>query len=241
MRALAALVWLLAAAPGAAGGAAGGGGVVRAVLFVSPTCPHCRTVKEEALPAFAERFGPQVEIAIVSTGTPAGLTAFWAACQRHRVQRPGVPMLLAGDTVLLGAGEIPALFPVLAETLLASGGSPWPDISGLAELLPDAEPVTVTSGVSPSPSPEASLGPSPEGPQVPARAPVAQAEPVVPRARSRVSSPPREREAGAARMPASAPPSAAGSWPHPPTLPPTAPPRVLPAVPDAGPAALWAR
>jgi len=110
-------------------------GTVHAVLFVSPRCPHCRTVREEALPLFAERFGARVEIALVSTATPTGVDLFRAACRRYGISRPGVPMLVVGDRVLLGARQIPDLFPALAEEWLAVGGAPWPEIPGLEELV----------------------------------------------------------------------------------------------------------
>lgn len=149
-----------------------GVGAVRAVLFVSPRCPHCRTVREEVLPIFAERFGARVEIALVSTATPSGVELFRAACRRYGVSRPGVPMLVVGDRVLLGARQIPDLFPALAEEWLAAGGSPWPEIPGLEELVAPLEqaakaaPAPATSsrttaasraGVAPGAAPAAAL------------------------------------------------------------------------------------
>jgi uncharacterized membrane protein len=135
---LAALLCLLAAPrPGSADG---DGDLVRAVLFVSPTCPHCRMVEDHALPAFAERFGPRLRIALVSTASPSGLEAFQAACRHYGVPRPGVPMLVVGDQVLLGSWEIPVRFPDLVEDLLEAGGSAWPEIPGLETLLTGAEP-----------------------------------------------------------------------------------------------------
>lgn len=150
-----------------------GVGTVRAVLFVSPRCPHCRTVREEVLPLFAERFGARVEIALVSTATPAGVDLFRAACRKYGIARPGVPMLVVGDRVLLGARQIPDLFPALAEEQLAAGGSPWPEIPGLEELVAPLEqepaPMPAAPPVEPpraAPMPEATR-PSPTTPEEP--------------------------------------------------------------------------
>ena len=50
------LIWMWTA-PGLAGDA-----VVRAVLFFSPTCPHCHTVMTEDLPPLAALYGEQLQI-----------------------------------------------------------------------------------------------------------------------------------------------------------------------------------
>jgi len=174
---LTALWLLLEAASLLAQGAA----TVRAVLFVSPRCPHCRTVREEALPIFAERFGARVEIALVSTATPAGVDLFRAACRRYGISRPGVPMLVVGDRVLLGARQIPDLFPGLAEDLLAAGGSPWPEIPGLEELVPsleeEPEPAPAAEGSESTAAPPAELVEAAPTPEATRAAPTALEEP----------------------------------------------------------------
>jgi uncharacterized membrane protein len=49
--------------------------------------------------------------------------------------RRGVPTMIIGNTALVGSVEIPQRLPGLIETLLAGGGSDWPPIPGLADLL----------------------------------------------------------------------------------------------------------
>ncbi len=186
--ALAGLVCLLASAPSVS---ARGEVSVRAVLFVSPTCPHCRMVKEQALPAFAERFGPRLQLALVSTATPSGMGMFLAACRHFGVQRPVVPMLVVGDRMLLGSEDIPERFPGIVDGLLASGGSSWPDIPGLEPLVADAQPDAAPepepvrpsappawsraarSTLAPAPrsSPERAVSPAPKGASAARRAP----------------------------------------------------------------------
>jgi uncharacterized membrane protein/thiol-disulfide isomerase/thioredoxin len=125
-----------------------GDAVVRAVLFYSPTCPHCYQVITEDLPPLFEKYGDQLQIAGVDTTTPDGQALYQAAIQRFSIppERLGVPTLIVGDVVLVGSLEIPQQFPGLIEKYLAQGGVDWPDIPGLAEALAAAQPTpTVTS------------------------------------------------------------------------------------------------
>ena len=55
------------------------------------------------------------------------------------LQRAAVPMLIVGDEVLVGGGEIPERFPGLIEGYLAEGGVGYPDVPGLAERVEVAE------------------------------------------------------------------------------------------------------
>jgi uncharacterized membrane protein len=109
--------------------------VVRAVLFSSPTCPHCGRVREEVLPPLAARYGSQLQVAIVSTATPAGYELFLSACMRYGLIHLSVPLLIVGNTPLVGDEEIPLRFPDLIEKHLAAGGVDWPGIPGLAAML----------------------------------------------------------------------------------------------------------
>jgi uncharacterized membrane protein len=51
--------------------------------------------------------------------------------------RRGVPALIIGDTLLVGALEIPQLFPNLIEQGLEAGGIPWPDMPDIGTLIQD--------------------------------------------------------------------------------------------------------
>jgi uncharacterized membrane protein len=128
---LACLALLTAAPPTAAAG----DGVVRAVLFSSPTCPHCRKVRDELLPPLRDRFGAHLDVLVLSTFTPTGRDLYWAAVRRFNVPRPGVPLLVVGDVALLGSYEIPQRLPALVARYLEEGGVDWPDIPGLAGAL----------------------------------------------------------------------------------------------------------
>jgi len=129
-------------------------GKVRAVLFYSPTCPHCRQVMLNDLPAIFARFGGQarvhqggtghvmvnrqIELLLVDASWPQGNALYHAATRAFNIpeDRSGVPRLVCGDTVLVGALEIPEQFPGLVAEGLAAGGVPWPAIEGLAGVFP---------------------------------------------------------------------------------------------------------
>jgi uncharacterized membrane protein len=109
--------------------------VVRAVLFYSPTCPHCHLVINETLPPLMERYGDQLQIAGIDITQPDGSVLFGAALQSFGLQEGGVPFLVVGDTYMVGSAQIPQEFPGLIESLLASGGMDWPAIPGLQQAL----------------------------------------------------------------------------------------------------------
>jgi uncharacterized membrane protein len=154
------LVWLssLAVAPP---GAAAADGVVRALLFSSPTCPHCRKVREEVLPALWDQYGSSFQVAVVSTATPDGRDLYWAAVSRYGIRQRGVPLLVVGDFVLVGSEEIPRRLPTLVMSYLGSGGVDWPPLPGLDEVLaasnpaPAPPPTPIPAPVPPEPTPAA--------------------------------------------------------------------------------------
>ncbi len=140
--------------------AAAQGPVVRALLFFSPTCPHCHKVINEDLPVIFRRFGGEprvsfdqelprdqvahylvsngkVEILLVDASTAAGYPLYVASQEALNIpeDRRGVPRLVVRDQVLVGSLEIPSTFPGIIENGLASGGIDWPDVPGLDRAL----------------------------------------------------------------------------------------------------------
>ncbi|HZD58236.1 MAG TPA: vitamin K epoxide reductase family protein [Anaerolineales bacterium] len=139
--------------------------VVHAVLFYSPTCPHCHKVISEDLPPILEQYGEQVQIIGVNTTTQGGQALFQAAIERYNIppEQQGVPMLIIGDVILIGSVDIPERLPQLIEHHLLQGGVDWPDIPGLAEALGTAQPEsTPTSPLPDTPTPP---GPTASNPQ----------------------------------------------------------------------------
>jgi uncharacterized membrane protein len=63
-----------------------------------------------------------------------------------------VPTLVVGEHVLIGSIDIPEQFPRLIEQYLAQGGIDWPDIPGLAEVIPTAVVTPTPLSIPPSPT-----------------------------------------------------------------------------------------
>jgi uncharacterized membrane protein len=141
--------------------------VIHAVLFASPTCPHCKYVKEEVLPPLMSQYGTKLQIATISIATESGHDLFMAASIKHGNVRLSVPMLIIGKTALIGSDDIPQKFPGLIEKHLAAGGVDWPNLEGLSAMLASksadgsstetqpaessgASTVSIAGGVSPS-------------------------------------------------------------------------------------------
>jgi glutaredoxin len=111
---------------------------VHAVLFYSPTCPHCSHVMEEVLPPLQVVYGDQLQIAEIDVTTSEGLALYDAAVVYFRIppERRGVPTMVVGDQVLVGSREIPTYLPDLIERGLAEGGVDWPPIP---DFVPPAD------------------------------------------------------------------------------------------------------
>ncbi len=107
--------------------------VIHAVLFYSPTCPHCQKVISEDLPPLIDKYGKQLHIMAVNVRLAAGQQLYQATVKQFNISkdRLGVPALIVGNKVLVGGHEIPSQFPKLIESFLAQGGVDWPQIPGL--------------------------------------------------------------------------------------------------------------
>ena len=141
--------------------------VVYAVLFYSPTCPHCEYVITEVLPPLFEKYGDQLQIIGVNVQEEDGSALFQAAAQSFGLDRAGVPLLVVGDRYLMGSVDIPEQFPVLVDQYLAQGGVGWPDIPGLAQLLAASQAAGDTeaaaqASATPDPSAAGGFAPSSE-------------------------------------------------------------------------------
>jgi len=127
--------------------------VVRAILFYSPACSHCKTVIQEVLPPLFETYGDQLSMIGIDVTVPEGSELYASAIATFGVpeERRGVPMLFVGDVVLVGSGEIPETFPGIIDRGMAQGGIDWPAIPGLPEMLAAMQ----AGAESPAPTPAA--------------------------------------------------------------------------------------
>jgi len=115
--------------------------VVYAVLFYSPTCPHCHKVMTEDLPPLVQRYGSQLRIASVNVATPGGQALYQATVAHFALpdDRLGVPTLVVGRRVLVGDREIPGELPGIVDRGLAAGGIGWPDVPEIRQAVAQTE------------------------------------------------------------------------------------------------------
>ncbi len=124
--------------------------IFRAVLFYTPTCPHCHYIMTEVLPPLQEQYGEQLDILEVDASVRPGSQVFEAYLEEYQVprERVGVPALLVEDVAMVGRMEIPQMLPLLLEQELKVDGTEWPSISGLDAII--AGEVTTVIGETPS-------------------------------------------------------------------------------------------
>jgi uncharacterized membrane protein len=153
------------------------GPAVRAVLFYSPTCPHCHQVITVDLPPLFDKYGDRLQIIGLDISQPEGQALYQAAIERYGIpeERRGVPTLIIGDVVLVGSLEIPQQLPDLVEGYMAQGGVDWPDIPGLAELLAAAQLAPTATATQPAPAATSTQAspPAPQATASPTRPPAA--------------------------------------------------------------------
>ncbi len=121
--------------------------VVRAVMFHSPECPHCHEVIENVLPPLAEQYGEQFDIRLINVDTEGGGELFWTAIDAFSIpeDQVGVPLMVIGETYMVGEDEVRSRLPGILEQGIARGGIDWPAIPGLRSALaelPDEQPST---------------------------------------------------------------------------------------------------
>jgi uncharacterized membrane protein/thiol-disulfide isomerase/thioredoxin len=139
-----------------AGTASAAGPTAHAVLFFSPTCPHCHIVMEQVFPPLQEHYGDQLQILTIDVTQPDGQALYQTAITTFAIteDRLGVPTLVIGKDVMVGSEEIPARFPALIVAALSAGGNDWPAIPGIAaQVGPDTTQADLVSPVAPELSP----------------------------------------------------------------------------------------
>ena len=116
-------------------------GTVNAILFYSPTCPHCQVVINEVLPTLLNEHGSNLNIIGINVSVLEGQSLYLSAVKQFNIpdERVVVPMLVVGEVVLVGSQEIPEIFPSIILDGLQKGGIDWPAIPGLLDTIRDAD------------------------------------------------------------------------------------------------------
>jgi len=169
--------------------------IARAILFYSPSCPHCHKVINDVLPPLVQKYnstmawayaeegfdpaerevppiihlqGDVLQFLFIDTATTVGARLYENAIERFQIpqERLGVPTLIIGETVLVGSLEIPQQLPGLIDAGLEQGGLDWPDLPNLEPILASLVPLEETSPQA-TPSAEVTTAPTPDVPAEP--------------------------------------------------------------------------
>lgn len=114
--------------------------VVYGIFFYSPSCPHCHDVMTNHWPGIQQEFGDQLQVLFVDVTTSAGSYWMQAARQAMGIASNGVPMLIIGSDVMVGALDIPMRAPTLIRAGLDAGGVGYPPIPQIETVFQSALP-----------------------------------------------------------------------------------------------------
>lgn len=131
---------------------------VRAVLFWLDTCPHCHDVIDDTLPPLQQTYGAQLDMRLLELHTELDFQKLYQLAAVYGVPKEGVgvPLLLIGDQILIGAAQIPAQLPGLIDQYLAAGGVDFPEMPGFS--IDQAEPFSEQTVVRPDPTTVSGFG-----------------------------------------------------------------------------------
>ncbi len=115
---------LLLSNPTGAAAAQAQGGVVQGVMFWEKGCPNCERVMADTLPALQTRYDGKFKLDLVEVSSVDDVDHLYQVGAAYGLQKSeiGVPLLILGDQVLVGAVQIPAELPGLIDRYLAAGG-----------------------------------------------------------------------------------------------------------------------
>ncbi len=111
--------------------------VVHALLFYSPTCPHCHEVINSYLIPLQNQYGSRLMVLGMDVSQSWANEIYWAVLQEYEVPEENwaVPLLVVEKTVLVGGFDIPDQFTPILEAGLESGGIDLPDLPVLLDFL----------------------------------------------------------------------------------------------------------
>ncbi len=110
---------------------------VHAVLFYSPTCPHCHALINDYLIPLQQEYGDRLVLLAFDVTQSWASQVYWAALRQYEVPQEDwvVPIMLLGDEILIGGGEIPNRLIQVLETSLPDRGVDLPNLPALLTLL----------------------------------------------------------------------------------------------------------
>ena len=96
-------------------------GPLDVVLFYSPSCKACLSIKQELLPKLKYTYKEAVRITYLNTREEENLKKLLAVSSRLGIERSTVPSVLCADNLLIGKGAITENLPGIIDEYLNSG------------------------------------------------------------------------------------------------------------------------
>ena len=112
--------------------------VAYGLFFYSPACGHCHDVINNDWGAIQDEFGEQLQVLFVNIQIPEGSRLMSQITSEMNINSSGVPMLVLGETVLIGSIEIPARTADVIRTGLVNGGIDVPPVAGVEAVFMQA-------------------------------------------------------------------------------------------------------
>ncbi len=112
---------------------------LQAFLFTSPSCPHCRHLKDDGfIESFREKYQGQIELKDYDLTQEANNVLFMVKLQKHPDAQPGIPALFLGDTLLQG-------YPTDIGTQADQAAQAWLNAQAQAQGIPAAHETSASA------------------------------------------------------------------------------------------------
>jgi uncharacterized membrane protein len=110
---------------------------VHAVIFYSPTCPHCHQLINEYLIPLEEELGGKLALLGLDTSQSWGNNLYWETIRHFELPEEDwvVPIMVVGDEVLIGGIRIPQRLDEIVEETLPEVGVDLPNIPAMVEFF----------------------------------------------------------------------------------------------------------
>lgn len=111
--------------------------VVHAVLFYSPTCPHCHDLINNHLIPLQEQYGRRLVILAFDVTQGWANEIYWGMLRFYEIPQESwvVPIVVVKDEVLIGGDKIPSRLAQIIEEGLAGDGVDLPNLPPLLTFL----------------------------------------------------------------------------------------------------------
>lgn len=99
-------------------------GVVEVFLFWEAGCEACEKVLQETIPPLQARYSSQLKLNQIELTTLEDIDELYRIGAAYGLDKGqiGVPMLVVGETILVGSDQISSQFPGLLDAYITSGG-----------------------------------------------------------------------------------------------------------------------